>query len=46
MEVNVVLEQAATAFERCLQALKSGGGPTARQPRQTRADLRLDGADA
>jgi hypothetical protein len=33
IEVGVLLEEATTAFDRCLQALRSGDAPTARGPR-------------
>jgi hypothetical protein len=32
-EVGVVLEEATTAFDRCLQALKSGDAQAVRRPR-------------
>jgi hypothetical protein len=33
VEVGVLLEEATTAFDRCLQALRSGDAPPARGPR-------------
>ena len=39
MDVNVVLEQAATAVQRCLQALQSGATPIL-QPRTAVAGQR------